>query len=103
MYNFTSFAMTLNELEPGMERLLPPTDCRLRPDIKAMEDGDVGRSSRPKETRRVHPSACCHSCFCSTDAASREKERLEEKQRAARRERSEEEEEWTTRCVFAHR
>ncbi|TNN73301.1 Proteasomal ubiquitin receptor ADRM1 [Liparis tanakae] len=42
MYNFTSFAMTLNELEPGMERLLPPTDCRLRPDIRAMEKGDMG-------------------------------------------------------------
>ncbi|TWW57082.1 Oxysterol-binding protein-related protein 1 [Takifugu flavidus] len=72
MYNFTSFAMTLNELEPDMERLLPPTDCRLRPDIRAMESGDI-------------------------DAASNEKERLEEKQRAARRERSVEEEEWTTR------
>lgn len=49
MYNFTSFAMTLNELEPGTERLLPPTDCRLRPDIKAMENGDVGRSNLQKE------------------------------------------------------
>uniref|UniRef100_A0A1A8N1G5 Oxysterol-binding protein n=2 Tax=Nothobranchius TaxID=28779 RepID=A0A1A8N1G5_9TELE len=72
MYNFTSFAVTLNELEPGMERLLAPTDCRLRPDIRAMENGD-------------------------TDLASLEKERLEEKQRAARRERSDDEEEWTTR------
>eukprot|EP00064_Thunnus_orientalis_P020537 superscaffoldBa00005697_g20675 len=71
MYNFTSFAMTLNELEPGMERLLPPTDCRLRPDIRAMENGD-------------------------TDTASTEKERLEEKQRDARRERSKDEEEWST-------
>uniref|UniRef100_A0AAQ5Y768 Oxysterol-binding protein n=1 Tax=Amphiprion ocellaris TaxID=80972 RepID=A0AAQ5Y768_AMPOC len=72
MYNFTSFAMTLNELEPGMERLLAPTDCRLRPDIRAMENGDI-------------------------DSASTEKERLEEKQRAARRERSKDEEEWSTR------
>ncbi|KAK0142647.1 Oxysterol-binding protein-related protein 1 [Merluccius polli] len=72
MYNFTSFAMTLNELEPGMEGLLAPTDCRLRPDLKAMEDGDL-------------------------DGASVEKERLEEKQRAARKERSKDEEEWTTR------
>uniref|UniRef100_A0A3B3VAT6 Oxysterol binding protein-like 2a n=1 Tax=Poecilia latipinna TaxID=48699 RepID=A0A3B3VAT6_9TELE len=72
MYNFTSFAVTLNELEPGMERLLPPTDCRLRPDIRAMEHGDM-------------------------DLASAEKERLEEKQRAARREQSEGEEEWSTR------
>ncbi|XP_008317750.1 oxysterol-binding protein-related protein 2-like [Cynoglossus semilaevis] len=70
MYNFTSFAMTLNELESGMERLVAPTDSRLRPDIRAMENGDI-------------------------DAASREKERLEEKQRAVRRERSKSE--WSTR------
>ncbi|XP_075954902.1 oxysterol-binding protein-related protein 2-like isoform X1 [Anarhichas minor] len=72
MYNFTSFAMTLNELEPGMERLLAPTDCRLRPDVRAMENGDI-------------------------DSSSTEKERLEEKQRASRRERSMDEEEWSTR------
>ncbi|CAL9703296.1 unnamed protein product [Knipowitschia caucasica] len=72
MYNFTSFSMTLNELEPNTERLLPPTDCRLRPDIRAMENGDI-------------------------DTASLEKERLEEKQRVARKERSKDEEEWSTR------
>lgn len=37
--------MTLNELEPDMERLLPPTDCRLRPDIRAMESGDIGQKN----------------------------------------------------------
>lgn len=101
MYNFTSFAMTLNELEPGMERLLPPTDCRLRPDIKAMENGDIGRKTLPKEKRKIHSSAGFNSFFLYlTDAASNEKERLEEKQRAARKERSKDEEEWTTRCVF---
>ena len=42
MYNFTNFAVTLNELEPGMEGVLAPTDCRLRPDIRAMENGDMG-------------------------------------------------------------
>ncbi|KAG7323610.1 hypothetical protein KOW79_013312 [Hemibagrus wyckioides] len=72
MYNFTSFAMMLNELSPGMEGVLAPTDCRLRPDIRAMENGDI-------------------------DTASQEKERLEEKQRAARRERAKDEEEWSTR------
>ena len=45
MYNFTSFALTLNEMEPGMEGLLAPTDCRLRPDLKAMEDGDLGKNT----------------------------------------------------------
>ncbi|XP_006639683.1 oxysterol-binding protein-related protein 2b [Lepisosteus oculatus] len=72
MYNFTNFAITLNELEPGMDRILPLTDCRLRPDIRAMENGDM-------------------------EVASREKERLEEKQRAARKERAKSEEEWSPR------
>ncbi|XP_029579294.1 oxysterol-binding protein-related protein 2 [Salmo trutta] len=72
MYNFTNFAMSLNELEPGMQDRLAPTDCRLRPDIRAMENGDM-------------------------DEASREKERLEEKQRSARKDRSKDEEEWSTR------
>lgn len=43
MYNFTSFAVSLNELEKGMEAILAPTDCRLRPDIRNMENGNMGR------------------------------------------------------------
>ncbi|XP_039590560.1 oxysterol-binding protein-related protein 2b [Polypterus senegalus] len=72
MYNFTHFAVTLNELDPDMKDLLAPTDCRLRPDIRAMENGDM-------------------------EFASQEKERLEEKQRASRKERAKNEEEWVTR------
>ncbi|XP_070766535.1 oxysterol-binding protein-related protein 2b [Enoplosus armatus] len=72
MYNFTNFAMSLNELEPGMEASLAPTDCRFRPDIRAMENGNM-------------------------DEASKEKERLEEKQRAARKGRAKNDEEWSTR------
>uniref|UniRef100_A0A3P9HY51 Oxysterol-binding protein n=1 Tax=Oryzias latipes TaxID=8090 RepID=A0A3P9HY51_ORYLA len=72
MYNFTTFAMSLNELEPGMEAMLAPTDCRFRPDIRAMENGNI-------------------------DEASKEKERLEEKQRAARKERAKNDEDWPTR------
>ncbi|NWH80099.1 OSBL2 protein, partial [Piaya cayana] len=72
MYNFTSFAVSLNELETGMEAILAPTDCRLRPDIRNMENGNM-------------------------DVASKEKERLEEKQRAARKERAKDEVEWHTR------
>uniref|UniRef100_A0A8D3ACK1 Oxysterol-binding protein n=1 Tax=Scophthalmus maximus TaxID=52904 RepID=A0A8D3ACK1_SCOMX len=72
MYNFTNFAMSLNELEPGMEAVLASTDCRFRPDIRAMENGNM-------------------------DEASREKERLEEKQRLARTERAKSEDEWSTR------
>lgn len=33
--------MSLNELEPGMEAILAPTDSRFRPDIRAMENGNM--------------------------------------------------------------
>ncbi|XP_072008157.1 oxysterol-binding protein-related protein 1 isoform X2 [Engystomops pustulosus] len=72
MYNFTHFAMALNEFDKGMETIIPKTDCRLRPDIRAMENGDI-------------------------DTASEEKKRLEEKQRAARKNRSKSDEDWKTR------
>uniref|UniRef100_UPI00398F42BA oxysterol-binding protein-related protein 1 isoform X2 n=1 Tax=Pristiophorus japonicus TaxID=55135 RepID=UPI00398F42BA len=69
MYNFTNFAMSLNELDKEMESVIAPTDCRLRPDIKAMENGDI-------------------------DLASEEKKRLEEKQRAARKQRAKTDNDW---------
>ncbi|KAK7889578.1 hypothetical protein WMY93_025138 [Mugilogobius chulae] len=72
MYSFTSFAMQLNELHKDMEGVIPQTDCRLRPDIRAMENGDI-------------------------DLASEEKKRLEEKQRAGRKNRAKSDEEWKTR------
>ncbi|XP_069355923.1 uncharacterized protein [Maniola hyperantus] len=40
-YGFTRFAMELNEMEPGMRDVLPHTDTRLRPDQRALEEGDV--------------------------------------------------------------
>ena len=58
-YGFTEFSMTLNEPD---ESATCPTDSRLRPDQRLLEDGKV-------------------------DEASSEKYRLEEKQRAARRKR----------------
>ena len=42
MYSFTMFAMQLNELDKEIEEVIPKTDCRLRPDIRAMEKGDIG-------------------------------------------------------------
>ncbi|XP_012820768.1 oxysterol-binding protein-related protein 1 isoform X6 [Xenopus tropicalis] len=72
MYNFTNFALALNEFDKDMEGTIPKTDCRLRPDIRAMENGEI-------------------------DSASEEKKRLEEKQRAARKSRSKTDEEWKTR------
>ncbi|KAH9415759.1 Oxysterol-binding protein- protein 1 [Dermatophagoides pteronyssinus] len=65
-YNFNWFTFGLNELpEDDNERQellkrLPPTDSRLRPDIRKLEEGDL-------------------------DVAAAEKNRLEEKQREARR------------------
>ncbi|XP_038159723.1 oxysterol-binding protein-related protein 1 isoform X1 [Cyprinodon tularosa] len=71
-YAFSTFAMQLNELDKNMEEVLPPTDSRLRPDIRAMENGDI-------------------------DLASTEKKRLEEKQRTAHKNRSKSTEEWKIR------
>lgn len=61
-FNLTSFAVTLNGIDDNLRHYLPPTDTRLRPDQRAMEDGEY-------------------------DLAANEKVRVEEKQRAARRER----------------
>ncbi|KAK9356700.1 Oxysterol-binding protein-domain-containing protein [Lipomyces doorenjongii] len=61
-FNLTPFAITLNAVPEKLKWWLPPTDTRLRPDQRAMEDGNY-------------------------DFAAKEKNRLEEKQRARRRER----------------
>ncbi|KAJ4715143.1 Oxysterol-binding protein-related protein like [Melia azedarach] len=58
-YNFTSFAITLNELTPGLKEKLPPTDSRLRPDQRCLENGEY-------------------------EMANLEKMRLEQRQRQAR-------------------
>ncbi|XP_066591577.1 oxysterol-binding protein-related protein 2 isoform X2 [Prorops nasuta] len=72
-YQFTTFAMSLNELEQGMGSRLCPTDSRLRPDIRKLEMGDQ-------------------------DGAAAEKARLEEKQREVRKNRKHKKEaEWTPR------
>lgn len=59
-YNLTAFSIQLNELTPGLEKKVAPTDCRLRPDQSFTEKG-------------------------MWDEANREKQRLEHKQRAARK------------------
>lgn len=68
-FNLTPFVVTLNALPDNLRPLLPPTDTRLRPDQRAMEDGQY-------------------------DFAATEKNRVEEKQRAKRREREAEGEEF---------
>ncbi|XP_062849690.1 oxysterol-binding protein-related protein 2 [Trichomycterus rosablanca] len=74
-YAFSTFAMQLNELEEDMKENLPITDCRFRPDIRALENGDI-------------------------DSASTEKKRVEEKQRVARKNRSKSNDEWKTRWFY---
>ncbi|KIL70627.1 hypothetical protein M378DRAFT_65993 [Amanita muscaria Koide BX008] len=59
-YGFTSFAMTLNEITSNLVGKLPPTDSRYRPDVRALEEGDI-------------------------DTAEEEKQRVEEQQRHRRR------------------
>ncbi|KAF9898992.1 hypothetical protein BX616_003386 [Lobosporangium transversale] len=59
-FNLTPFAMTLNDCPDSLKKHLCPTDSRLRPDQRAMENGEF-------------------------DLANTEKQRLEEKQRAKRR------------------
>ena len=61
MYNFTQLAVQLNEQEPGVA----PTDSRLRPDQRAMEEN-------------------------KWDKANEEKLRLEEKQREKRQQKRKE-------------
>lgn len=68
-FNLTPFVVTLNDINEQLEPWLPPTDTRLRPDQRAMEDGEY-------------------------DFAATEKNRVEEKQRAKRREREQKGEEF---------
>ncbi|CAB1337965.1 unnamed protein product [Coregonus sp. 'balchen'] len=48
-YGFSNFALELNELTPGLKPLLPPTDSRLRPDQRMLEDGRVDDCDTFKE------------------------------------------------------
>ncbi|KAL5552724.1 hypothetical protein UlMin_040125 [Ulmus minor] len=59
-YNLSPFAISLNELTPGLLDNLPPTDSRLRPDQRHLENGEY-------------------------ELANAEKLRLEQLQRQARR------------------
>ncbi|KAI7740696.1 hypothetical protein M8C21_014718 [Ambrosia artemisiifolia] len=54
-YNLTSFAITMNELTPGLQEKLPPTDSRLRPDQRHLENGEYDMANAEKlrlETRQ---------------------------------------------------
>lgn len=47
-YGFTFFAITLNEITPEIAKKLPSTDSRFRPDVRALEEGDVAKAEDEK-------------------------------------------------------
>eukprot|EP00268_Persea_americana_P046549 TRINITY_DN4800_c0_g1_i7.p1 TRINITY_DN4800_c0_g1~~TRINITY_DN4800_c0_g1_i7.p1 ORF type:complete len:405 (-),score=62.00 TRINITY_DN4800_c0_g1_i7:239-1453(-) len=47
-YNLTRFAITLNELTVGLKENLPPTDSRLRPDQRCLENGQYEKANAEK-------------------------------------------------------
>ncbi|XP_058104562.1 oxysterol-binding protein-related protein 2A-like isoform X2 [Magnolia sinica] len=47
-YNLSSFAITLNELTSGLQEKLPPTDSRLRPDQRYLENGEYEKADAEK-------------------------------------------------------
>lgn len=47
-YNFTPFAISLNEITPGLREKLPPTDSRLRPDQRHLENGECELANAEK-------------------------------------------------------
>lgn len=77
-FNLTPFVVTLNALPENLGRVVAPTDSRLRPDQRAMEEGEY-------------------------DLAATEKERLETGQRQRRRVREERGEEFKPRWFVQDR
>ncbi|KAL6984413.1 Oxysterol-binding protein-related protein 1C [Sarracenia purpurea var. burkii] len=47
-YNLTRFAITLNELNSQLKKKLPPTDSRLRPDQRCLENGEYDMANSEK-------------------------------------------------------
>ncbi|XP_034084220.1 oxysterol-binding protein-related protein 3 isoform X1 [Gymnodraco acuticeps] len=48
-YGFTKFAIELNELDPPLKLLLPPTDTRLRVDQRLLEEGNLEAAEEQKQ------------------------------------------------------
>ncbi|KAH0838476.1 Oxysterol-binding protein-domain-containing protein [Lanmaoa asiatica] len=47
-YGFTAFGITLNEITSDLEGKLPPTDSRSRPDVRALEEGNIDEAEEQK-------------------------------------------------------
>uniref|UniRef100_A0A3Q3LX00 Oxysterol-binding protein n=1 Tax=Labrus bergylta TaxID=56723 RepID=A0A3Q3LX00_9LABR len=48
-FGFTKFAIELNELDPSLKQLLPPTDTRLRVDQRLLEEGNLEAAEEHKQ------------------------------------------------------
>jgi len=53
-FNLTPYAITLNDDNPKIRAWLPPTDCRLRPDQHAFEQGHFERANELKNDLENH-------------------------------------------------
>lgn len=49
-FNLTPFAVTLNDLPPTLPKWLPPTDCRVRPDLVSFEEGRFDEANNLKQS-----------------------------------------------------
>lgn len=48
-FNLTPFAITLNDCPEDLKAVMAPTDCRLRPDQRAFENGEYERANTLKQ------------------------------------------------------
>lgn len=49
-FNLTPFAITLNDLPSSLPQWLPPTDCRVRPDLVSFEEGRFDEANGLKQS-----------------------------------------------------
>ncbi|BGP48947.1 hypothetical protein JCM10450v2_004826 [Rhodotorula kratochvilovae] len=53
-FNLTPYVITLNDINDDLKPWLPPTDCRLRPDLHAFEAGKFDRANELKTELEEH-------------------------------------------------
>lgn len=54
MYHFNKFTLQLNYAPDELKSKLPPTDCRLRPDVRRWEEGLLKEASNEKNRMEVN-------------------------------------------------
>lgn len=53
MYNMNSYSLQLNLLTDKLKAKLPPTDCRLRTDMRTWEEGKLEEATEIKNKLEV--------------------------------------------------